>query len=413
MDRVIFHCDLNGFYASVECLYNPEIREKPVAVCGSVEERHGIVLAKNEVAKKFKIKTGEAIWQARQKCPDLVVVPPHMDKYLRFSRLAREIYEQYTDQIEAFGIDECWLDMTGCTCLFGDPAKVADEIRRKVRDELGITISIGVSWNKIFAKFGSDLKKPDAVTMIGRENYKERIWPLPAKELLYVGPSTYRKLMRYGIMTVGGIAGIDPAFLRTILGKWGEVLWVFANGLDNVPVAKSGAESTIKSIGNSMTTPRDIENSEDLWKVVFVLAESVCTRLRRHGLKGRTVQVSVKDKDLAYKEFQQGLAVPSCLTVELASSAMELLSRNWAWQKPIRAVGVRAANLVDQNSVVQLSLLWDDTRRQKFEALEKSVDRIRSRFGDRAIQHAVVLEDRLTGHQNPLYNTVHPVSYWK
>ena len=413
MDRVIYHCDLNGFYASVECLYNPQIREKPVAVCGSTEERHGIVLAKNEIAKKFGIKTGEAIWQARQKCRDIVIVPPHMDRYIRFSNMAREIYEQYTDQVEAFGIDECWLDMTGCVSLFGDPATVADEIRKKIRDELGITVSVGVSWNKIFSKFASDLKKPDAVTLVGREDYKEKVWPLPSKDLLYVGHSTYRKLMKYGILTIGGIAKVEPELLRQLLGKWGEVLWIFANGLDNVPVAKVGVESIIKSIGNSMTTPRDMVNDDDINKALFALAESICARLRKHGFKGRTVQISVKDTNLGYKEFQHPLPSPSYITPELAGSAIELFKRHWTWPNPVRAIGVRATNLVAADSVFQLNLLLDEGHRQKLELLERSVDRIRRRFGQQSIQRAIVLEDALTGNQNPLFNVIHPVSYWK
>lgn len=413
MDRIIFHCDLNGFYASVECLYNPAIRNKPVAVCGSAEERHGIVLAKNEPAKKAGIKTGEAIWQAKQKCPGLVVVSPKMDRYLRFSKMAREIYEEYTDQVEAFGIDECWLDMTGCTSLFGNPGKVADEVRNKIKRELGITVSVGVSWNKIFSKLGSDLKKPDAVTLIHRENYMEKVWPLPAKDLLYVGLSTAKKLSKFGINTIGGLAKVEPEFLRKLLGKWGEVLWIFANGLDSVPVSKSGVESIIKSIGNSITTPRDMTDFEDVKKAVFVLAESVCTRLRRHGFRGRTVQISVKDTDLGYREYQQQLISASSITNEIANCAMDLFKRNWDFSKYVRAFGVRASRLMSEDDTVQTSLLLNEGGRIKLEWLDKSVDEIRRRFGHSSIQRAILLGDTLANPQNPAEHTVHPISYFR
>jgi len=232
MERVILHSDLNGFYASVECLYNPAIRTKPVVVCGNVENRHGIILAKNELAKKFKIRTGEAIWQAKQKCPELVTVPPNFDRYMHFSRAAREIYNRYTDKVEAFGLDECWLDVSGSTKLFGCGEKLAKEIRTVIRDELGLTVSIGVSWNKIFAKLGSDIKKPDAQTVISKENYKKLAWELPASDLLYVGRSTAKKLANYCILTIGDIATTSPEIIKSMLGKWGETLWVFANGKD-------------------------------------------------------------------------------------------------------------------------------------------------------------------------------------
>ena len=232
MDRVILHSDLNNFYASVECLYNPELQGKPVAVCGSQSSRHGIVLAKNYVAKAMGIKTGEVIWQAKQKCPGLIVVPPNFSLYLKFSRLATEIYRDYTDLIEPFGIDESWLDISSSAGLFGSGEKIAHEIRNRIKEEMGVTVSIGVSFNKVFAKLGSDLKKPDAVTIINQANFRQKIWPLPAKELLYVGRATSKKLDRVGISTIGAIAAAPREFLVNLLGKWGEALWVFANGYD-------------------------------------------------------------------------------------------------------------------------------------------------------------------------------------
>ena len=253
MARTILHVDLNNFYASVECLYHPELRGKPVAVAGDVAERRGIILAKNMQAKAAGVKTGEAIWQAQQKCPGLVCVPPDYKKYLRFSRLARQIYSDFTDRIESFGIDECWLDLTNSTQLFGSGAEVADTIRRRLREELGITGSVGVSFNKIFAKLGSDMKKPDATTIITPENFLDVVWPLPVEELLYVGRSTKTKLNNRAIFTIGDLARRDVKLLKLSLGVWGETLHDFANGLDQAPVALAGEESFVKSVGNSTT----------------------------------------------------------------------------------------------------------------------------------------------------------------
>ena len=258
MERIILHSDLNNFYASVECLYHPELREKPVAVCGDPELRHGIVLAKNQLAKGCGIKTGEVLWQARQKCPELVLVPPSYERYLSYSAMAKEIYQEYTDQVESFGLDECWLDVTGSTALFGGGCTLADRIRERIRRELGVTASVGVSFNKVFAKLGSDLRKPDATTAISPRDFREKIWPLPVQTLLYVGRATQNKLQRYGIRTIGELARADRGMLQFAFGKNGLMLWAFANGLDTSPVSNIGAKSLIKSIGNSTTTPRDL-----------------------------------------------------------------------------------------------------------------------------------------------------------
>ena len=242
-DRAILHSDCNGFYASVECLHHPEIRNKPVAVSGDAENRHGIILAKNEIAKKYNIKTGEAIWQAKQKCPDLITVPPHFDLYKRFSKMARRIYSEYTDKIEPFGLDEAWLDVTDNKNMNGK--EIALEINRRIKQELGITVSIGVSFNKIFAKFGSDYKKPDAITEITRENYRDIVWNCPAIDLLYVGRATGRKLESIGIYTIGDIATADVTLLRSYLGKWGDLIYGFANGYDSSTVAQMKEKSEV------------------------------------------------------------------------------------------------------------------------------------------------------------------------
>ena len=311
MDRTILHVDLNNFYASVECLYRPEIRGMPVVVAGDVEARHGIILAKNYPAKELGVKTGEAIWQAKQKCPGLIIVPPDFKKYLRFSKMAREIYADYTDRIEAFGIDEAWLDVSGSQEIFGTGPVIADTIRRRLGEEIGLTASVGVSFNKIFAKLGSDMKKPDATTVITEENFRQKVWPLPVGELLYVGRATKRKLVSRAIFTIGDLARRDMNDLKLLLGVWGETLWHFANGLDLDPVRQVGEDSLIKSVGNSTTTARDLLNEEDVKIIMYVLAESVAARLRIHGLRCSTVAISVRDNELLSFERQGKLPTPT------------------------------------------------------------------------------------------------------
>lgn len=279
MERVILHSDCNSFYASVECLHRPEIRDKPVAVGGEPEHRHGMILTKNLIAKKYGVKTGEPLWKAKQKCPELIIINPDYKLYMRFSEMARKIYLDYTDRVEPFGIDECWLDVTGSTGLFGNGEKIAQEIRGRIKYELGITVSVGVSFNKVFAKLGSDYKKPDAVTVIAKENYKNIVWPLPVEDLLYVGPATKRKLNSYGINTIGKLANMPQNYLHSYFGKWGDMLHDFSNGIDYSPVAEYNHIREVKSIGNSTTTIRDLVNNEDVKMVLFVLAGSVGRRM--------------------------------------------------------------------------------------------------------------------------------------
>ncbi len=392
-ERAVLHCDLNNFYASVECLYRPDLRDQPVAVCGSPEKRHGIVLAKNMLAKRCGIKIGEAIWQARAKCPTLVLLPPDFTKYLEFSRLARGIYEDYTDRIEPFGIDECWLDVSGSVRLLGDAGALADRIRARIRTELGITASVGVSWNKVFAKLGSDLKKPDATTEITRANFRELVWPLPVDELLYVGRSTSAKLRGIGIDTIGRLARLEPAFLRGFLGKWGEYLWFFANGHDAAPVERAGTEVPVKGVGNSMTTPRDIVTEEDAHIVFQVLSESVAERLRDHGMRGRTVQVYVRDTGLLSIDRQLQLPSPTFVSTEICRAAMRLLKESWTPGTPLRSLGVRVTGLTMPGLPLQLSFLEEEAARQRLENLEGAIDGLRRRFGHYAVQRALLLKD--------------------
>ena len=413
MERTIFHIDMNSCYASIECLHRPEIRDKPVAVGGSVEARHGIILAKNQYAKKYNIKTGEALWQARQKCPNLIIVPPRFELYLRFSRLARAIYGDYSNQVESFGLDEAWVDVTGTPKLRGGDT-LANEIRERIKFELGITVSIGVSYNKIFAKLGSDYKKPDAVTVLDRDNYKEKVWPLPASDLLYVGPATTKKLKGYGIHTIGQIAQTSPETLQSWFGKWGFVLSCFANGYDNSPVAHSGDETIIKSFGNSTTTPRDLTCDEDASIVFWMLAESVAERMREGGFLCRTVQISLRDSELYSFERQMKLQTPTCLASELHAAAMQLLRANCNWSKPLRSIGIRGADLVPATTPIQISMFENTEKRARREQLERTMDDIRRRFGHYVIGRAATTADSSLTNINPKEDhTIHPVGFFK
>ncbi|OQB16017.1 MAG: DNA polymerase IV [Firmicutes bacterium ADurb.Bin193] len=411
MERVILHSDLNNFYASVECLYKPELRDRPVAVGGDVEARHGIILAKNYHAKKYGIITGEALWQARQKCKDLIVLPPDYKKYLKFSKLARDIYADYTDRVESFGLDENWLDITGSVHLFGDGKKVADEIRERIKFELSITASVGVSFNKIFAKLGSDIKKPDATTVITRENFKEVVWNLPVNELLYVGRSTHKKLRGYGIKTIGDLANTPVKYLEYWLGKWGYMLWTFANGYDTSPVSNIAAKSFIKSIGNSTTAPRDLVSNDDVKITVYVLSESVAARLRLNGFKCNTVQIYVRDNGLESFERQGELEMPTSNSDVIAKKALDLFEKNYNWDKPIRSMGVRACNLVLTGDT-QMSFLPEYIKEQKEDALERAVDDIRRRFGHYSIGRGLMLCDSRLSNLNPKDDhVIFPISY--
>lgn len=412
MERVILHSDMNNCYASIELLYRPELRGKPVAVGGDPEARHGIVLAKDQIAKRAGVKTGMALWQARQVCPDIVFVPPRMDLYLKFSRLAHEIYGEYTDKQEAFGIDESWLDVTESCSIKGDGMTVANQISSRIKKELGITVSIGVSWNKIFAKLGSDYKKPDAITEISRENYKEIVWPLKAEELLYVGRATKRKLNQYGIRTIGELATANRKFLHRTLGKMGVVLSVFANGDDQTPVSYEDEHAPIKSIGNSTTTPRDLENETDVSIIVYLLAESVSARLRENHFVGDVIEISVRDNELHSFTRQRKVSMPTNITSEIGSYAMQIFKENYKWNKPIRSIGVRVADLMTDTVPVQLDLFNNQERRERQHKMDIAVDEIRRRFGYYSIQRGMMYQDRRLSSVNAKDDhTVHPHGY--
>lgn len=413
MERVILHCDFNSFYASVECLHHPEIRKKPVAVGDDAEQRHGIILAKNQLAKRYHIKTGEALWQAKEKCPDLVIVPPHYDLYMRFSKMGHKIYLDYTDQVEPFGLDECWLDVTG-SGIRGSGMEIAEEIRRRIKFELGITVSIGVSYNKIFAKLGSDYKKPDAITRIGKDNFREIAWPLPVEDLLYVGPATERKLKRLGIDTIGALARTSEEELTRFLGKWGIVLRTFANGLDLSPVEKYGTVAPVKSISNSSTTPRDLTCDDDVRIMFCVLADSVGRRLREQGLAGRVVSISIRDANLVSITRQHKLPRYTTLTSDIVGAAMQLFKAVWQWPHPIRSVGVSISDLAPDNMPSQVSLFSDERARVRKERLDKTTDWLKRRFGSKSVVPCTLLLDRALSNFDPKKeNVIYPVGYFK
>ena len=391
--RAILHSDMNSFYASVEMMLDPKLRGKAVAVCGSTEERHGIVLAKSELAKRAGVKTGMVNWEARQKCRDLIVVPPQYEQYLKYSKLAQSIYQRYTDLIEPFGMDECWLDVTGSQMVCGDAMTIAEGIREATREELGLTVSIGVSFNKIFAKLGSDMKKPDAITEITEENFRKKVWPLPASNMIYVGPATTRKLMTYGVTTIGELAALDPAFLKRLLGVNGLALWTFANGADQSRVMHKDFVSPVKSIGHGITCVSDLLNEEEVWKVILELSQDIGHRLRVHGLSARTVQVCVRGNNLFGSQFQCKLPFKTQLPCEIAAMAFKAFKEHYQWETTVRAVTVRAIELVPKDQPEQLTLFTDHSRREKRERLEDAIEEIRGRFGKRAITNAILMGD--------------------
>lgn len=392
LERVILHSDLNSFYASVEMMLDPSLRGKAVAVCGAAEERHGIVLAKSDLAKKAGVKTGMVNWEARQLCKDLIMVPPHYDQYLKYSKLTQSIYQRYTDLIEPFGMDECWLDVTGCG-VYGDGMEIAEKIRRSCREELGLTVSIGVSYNKIFAKLGSDLKKPDAITEIRRDTYQEQIWPLDCSEMIYCGRATTAKLAKYGIHTIGDVAQTDPMFLKRLLGINGLSLWRYANGTDQSRVMHRDFVSPVKSIGHGITCTADLENDEEVWKVILELSQDVGHRLRVHELSARGVQLFVRGHDLGGSQFQCKLPFKTQLPSEIGAAAYMLFQERYHWGSKVRAVCVRVIDLVPQKDPDQLSLFVDAARLERRERLEDAVEDLRRRFGKHAITYGILLGD--------------------
>ena len=398
-DRTILHSDLNSFYASVEIRNNPTLADKPVAVGGDEQARHGIVLAANPLAKQYGIRTAETLWSARRKCPDLVIVPTHFDEYHRFSQAVRQIYLDYTSQIEPMSLDEAFLDVTGSRELFGDGETIAQTIRTRVKEELGLTVSIGVSFNKIFAKLGSDYKKPDAVTIFSRENYRELVWPQPVGNLLYVGKATAAKLAGIGIHTIGELAAADPVALQMLLGRMGPTLHDYANGRDETPVAEYVNREQAKSIGNMITAPRDIRTPADADLVLWPLCENVAHRLRRHGMCAGSVSLYIRDIQLVTHTRQCRLTPPTWLARELMEHARGLLARHYKWKLPIRTLGVTAGDLIPADQVsLQLDLDGTAEKRDKFERIERAMDGLKDRYGSAAVRRGTeLLDPKLSG----------------
>ena len=380
---------------------------------GDPEKRHGIVLTADYMAKKRGVKTGMALWQAKQVCPEITFISPRMDLYLRFSRMAHEICGEYTDLQEPYGIDESWLDVTNSCSLKGDGYQIAQEISNRMKKELGITVSVGVSFNKIFAKLGSDYKKPDAITTMYESEFRMKAWELPVSDLLYVGRSTNKKLESLGIRTIGGLAQMDEKILQSRLGKMGAVLWAFANGYDDSPVKRENTSAPIKSIGNSTTTPKELETDEDVKIMLYILSESVAVRLRENGFRCRTVEISIRDNELYSFTRQCKLDNASNITGEIASMAYRLFKANYRWDKPIRSVGVRGADLVNDNYMEQLDLFCDFQMREKQMKMDVAVDDIRRRFGFYSIQRGLMYRDRALSAVNAKEDhTVHPHGYF-
>lgn len=395
MERWIFHCDCNSFYASVELLRHPELRDQCVAVCGDPEGRHGIVLAKNEPAKRMGVKTAEVIWQAKRKCPDLVLLPPHREYYRKYSKIINGIYRKYTDRVEPFGIDESWLDVTGTWQLFAEsPAALADQLRAEVKAATGLTISVGVSFNKVFAKLGSDYKKPDATTLITRENFHKIVWPLPAGDLLYVGASAQKRLAGMGISTIGELAAARPEALAEALGKLGLELSRYARGEDEAPVRRWGEKEPVKSVGNGTTFRRNIRGPAEIRSALNVLADEVAGRLRRHGVWAGAVQVTIRDPDLKTITRQKQLPMSTHLARDLANACWQLMEKNWDMARPVRMLTVTALAITEEPFAVQQSLFDDapkaDPRREK---LEQSLDAIRKKYGRGAIGAGSILHN--------------------
>ncbi len=392
MERTVLHSDLNNFFASVECTLDPSLKGHPVAVAGDPTLRHGIVLAKNYEAKHFGVQTGEALWEAKMKCPDIIFVAPHYDKYIEYSEAVRSIYCEYTDRVESYGLDECWLDVTGSTRLFGGGITIADEIRKRIKKELGVTVSVGVSYNKIFAKLGSDMKKPDATTIIDREHFREKVWPLPAEDLLYIGRSTVKKLNLYGIRTIGELANADTRLLSSLLGKNGLMLHSFANGLDTSPVALWDYSPPPKSISCGNTASRDIKSDDDIKIMLITLSTKVSQRLRSAGFLCKTVTLHVRTYDLASYSRRLQLKHPCRTAREIYEASLALYRANHPRDIPSRSVSICAGDLIPAEGE-QISFDPELERIQRRERLEEAADLLCKKHGKGIITRGILMTD--------------------
>ncbi len=403
MSRVILHCDGNSFFASVECALHPELASLPLAVCGDPQQRRGIVLAKNELAKRYGITTGQTVWEAKRRCPQLQLVQPHHNEYHRFCVALNEIYLSYTDLVEPFSVDESWLDVTGSRRLFGDGKQIADEIRARVKKELGITVSVGVSFNKVFAKLGSDYRKPDATTVIGLEDYQTILYPLPVERMLFVGKQTKTALAKLQIFTIGDLAHSSRSLLSARLGKIGEQLWDYANGRDDAPVLPFGQQTDAKSVGKGMTYPKDLTTEPEIHAALQALCEQIGAKLRREGYRCSCVALSIKDANLKTVRRQMQLSLSTDSTHTLTEGAMLLYRSLWKAGQPVRALTVTAEGLLRKKEQMEQLSFWAPTEGndEKFSKAERAVDRIRTRFGKDAVSAGALLPSVIQGEEIP------------
>ena len=393
-EKIILHCDINNFFASVECVLNPNISTQPVAVGGDVIERHGIILAKNYVAKSYGIVTGDTIQDAKLKCKDILIVKPHYLEYQKYSHLARNIYKRFTDKVESFGMDECWLDVTDSVSLFGSPKELADKIRLTIKEELGLTISVGVSFNKIFAKLGSDMKKPDATTVISKDDYKEKVWPLPIEDLLGVGRNTRKVLRKYFINTIGDLAKEDKKTLERLFGKNGITLYEYANGLYNDEVIDSDDDSDVKSIGHGTTTMTDITSKDEVWKILFELSKEISYKLRKYKKRAKGVSISIRNNELEHTQFQKQFSKSVISTQEISKAGFELFNDKYLFERPIKSITITAIKLIDEDECAEeFDILADDSYSNKLENIENTVEKINDKYSNEKVDSAVVKDN--------------------
>lgn len=389
-ERVILHCDLNNFYASVELLERPDLKEKAVAVCGDSEKRHGIILAKNDFAKKAGIKTAQTIWQAQKVCPELVLLDAHYEKYKSYSKRVREILYEYTDIVEPFGPDESWLDVSGSVRLFGTGEEIAYKIKEEIKAKTLLSVSVGVSFNKVFAKLGSDYKKPDAVTVISKKDFKKIVYPLNADAMIGVGRNTYTKLKRIGITTIGELASCDVRTLKSELGVTGEKLWYYANGLDMSPVVAQKDFPDVKSISRSTTNKENLFNNEDVWKTFVALSEDIAIQLAENDFYALKVTAMVRDETLSWESYGKTLSTPISLSIDIAREAMTVFAQNYDWHSSIHSIGIAVSEFISSGEPMQLSFYSSEIRERG--VLEKEFKTIKEKYGKNAIFKASLMD---------------------
>lgn len=414
MERWIIHSDINHCYAQIEEMMYPELRNVPMAVGGHEEDRHGIILAKNDLAKKYHIKTGESLRDAFQKCPELLIVPPHYDDYLFYTEEVKRIYREYSDKVESFGLDEAWIDITGTEKLFHKTAmELAEEIQRRVFKELGLTVSMGLSFNKVFAKLGSDLDKKQGLAVITRDNFKDMVFPLPIADILYIGKATSSQLNERNIYTLGDLALSSKEYIKSFLGKNGEMVWLFANGYDTLSVNSS--QQVIKSVGNGITAKHDIHTIEEAKIVLSMLAESVAKRLRQSNKLGSVISIGMRYRDLQGLSRQKRVDTPTNIAQEILDMGMILLRDNWNMAIPLRSLSISVSSLVEKETYAyQMSLFNTANEEDRYEQLhlEEVIQEIKERWGEKSIKYGhSLLDEELSDFSTQLGMDIHPPGF--